>query len=1049
MSTQKNLITLCIATVFTLGLAACGGGGSDAPVTGVMDGDGSPEPTEPELTPAEQLAAAQSAVADAQALVDSASTSSEIAAAYGALATAQMKLSAAESIPANQIALLAARLEQARIDLQNTQMLAEQRGTVGAALIAAQNLVNGLSAASSDADAAAASAAVAAAQAVLANASALPADDSLHGSVAAVADLLASVDMSRTVYSQRGTVDAALTAAQMAVGGLSNASTDEDVTAARTAVMAAQAELALATALSADDPRHASVMGVYDSLGDAVTARTAHMDTQTINGLITTAQSAVGGLDQVTSSGADVEAARAAMMAVTEAIVASTALTDDEKAALGGMVSMAVTDLEAIDTFRSTADGQLKVAEAALAHAQGLVDDLTPTSTAAQAAEAYGALGEAQAAIHAARALPANVIARLTDSLKTANEDLGDANRLAGERETVGDAIVAATTEIAGLNADSTDADIEAARVLVTAAQTALSETTEMSEDEKAGLRQTIASLGTQIGNVETLQMAAETERMQTEQRNAALTALSMAQAAINGLNDDSPEEMVDAARVLVTAAQTALDAATDLSPAETDGLQMLVTAADLSVTGYETIVAARPDPMVVAAITAAAKTKTTEIKAEADQAADADQGLGGADAANYDLSIERPRSGTEIKITDSGLMGEDDPKFVKQDVDLGAETSMHVREMEADEDDGTVEDEVVVVTTDIAAPRAVAFAKFEDDEGMLTQTLTVRNDDEDVSEDDNPANSLAVDETSETVRGLVKSPAFTAGTAADLKFVSYVEDSDNVADGAQTIDAFEGAGTYNGAMGTYKCILTGGTDCTVTLDAKGMITGMSDGWIFTPDTGATSDQPDYDYLNYGFWLARTKNADGTVKSYDEVETFAGSSLVATGAVDNVDGSATYMGGATGVYVKNVHNPDSTIASATSGLFTADAELTATFGQTMDDSTTDINEVGQIAPNLVNTINGKVYNFEDGDGVSIDGSWTVNLMKGDITVNDGTFLGETTGGGDYNGTFYGATPETESMGDGSTVVAPGSVVGEFDAIFSNGSVAGGFGARKQ
>ena len=34
MSTQKNLMTLCIATVFTLGLAACGGGG-DAPVTGM------------------------------------------------------------------------------------------------------------------------------------------------------------------------------------------------------------------------------------------------------------------------------------------------------------------------------------------------------------------------------------------------------------------------------------------------------------------------------------------------------------------------------------------------------------------------------------------------------------------------------------------------------------------------------------------------------------------------------------------------------------------------------------------------------------------------------------------------------------------------------------------------------------------------------------------------------------------------------------------------------------------------------------------------------
>ena len=38
MATQKNLMTLCIATVFTLGLAACGGGGGDdAPVTGMMD----------------------------------------------------------------------------------------------------------------------------------------------------------------------------------------------------------------------------------------------------------------------------------------------------------------------------------------------------------------------------------------------------------------------------------------------------------------------------------------------------------------------------------------------------------------------------------------------------------------------------------------------------------------------------------------------------------------------------------------------------------------------------------------------------------------------------------------------------------------------------------------------------------------------------------------------------------------------------------------------------------------------------------------------------
>ena len=87
-----------------------------------------------------------------------------------------------------------------------------------------------------------------------------------------------------------------------------------------------------------------------------------------------------------------------------------------------------------------------------------------------------------------------------------------------------------------------------------------------------------------------------------------------------------------------------------------------------------------------------------------------------------YPFTIERDHTGTTIKIDDDPMAAEDDPKFVKQDKDLGAGTSMHVREMEADEDDGTVEDEVVVVTTDIAAPRAVAFAKFKDDMGMETQ---------------------------------------------------------------------------------------------------------------------------------------------------------------------------------------------------------------------------------------------------------------------------------------------------------------------------------------
>lgn len=81
--------------------------------------------------------------------------------------------------------------------------------------------------------------------------------------------------------------------------------------------------------------------------------------------------------------------------------------------------------------------------------------------------------------------------------------------------------------------------------------------------------------------------------------------------------------------------------------------------------------------------------------------------------------------------------------------------------------------------------------------------------------------------------------------------------------------------GTYNGAEGTYRC--TGTTVCTVTFNDKGAVTGNTGGWVFVPDEGATSDQPDYDYLRYGFWLKRTTDSDG-VLTYNEVETFAGSS---------------------------------------------------------------------------------------------------------------------------------------------------------------------------
>ena len=76
--------------------------------------------------------------------------------------------------------------------------------------------------------------------------------------------------------------------------------------------------------------------------------------------------------------------------------------------------------------------------------------------------------------------------------------------------------------------------------------------------------------------------------------------------------------------------------------------------------------------------------------------------------------------------------------------------------------------------------------------------------------------------------------------------------------------------------------------------------------------------------------------------------------------------------------------------------------------------------------------------------------WRVNL-KGNRVDSSSVITGtEASGGGSsgsWSGTFHGKTPVTDD--DANARVAPGAVVGEFNANFSNGTAAGGFGARKK
>ena len=446
------------------------------------------------------------------------------------------------------------------------------------------------------------------------------------------------------------------------------------------------------------------------------------------------------------------------------------------------------------------------------------------------------------------------------------------------------------------------------------------------------------------------------------------------------------------------------------------------------------------------AQLTTAAGTKTKAIMTEMDQPADASlggtartdvDGEGtGEDATDdvYSLEISRDRDGTTIKITDAALA---DPEF-EQAMDLGGGTTMHRRVMDADSD-GNVEDEVVIVTTDIGAPKPTAFKM------VAGQALNANAQGAEVT----PTNSIAAvgfdpggaltTASNAAVLENIKSNDFIAssGSSATLEFDAAVSDVTDTPDVDETKEAAEVMGYYNGAMGTYTC--TGDTNCSVNVNSKGELSGMSDGWVFYPAMGATSDVADADYLHYGFWLARTSK-DGVVTSYDEVETFAGSSLDASGNVSAVEGTATYSGGATGVYVKNVLTSTGALDYATSGPFTATANLTATFGQVENDASE-----GTIAVSMLNTLTGTIDDYQLAGGE--ENNW-MTVLDGDITENAGTAAGTAKGGspaedGSFSAIFHGSVTAVETV-----VPKPSVVVGEFNSFFTDGSVAGGFGARE-
>ena len=494
------------------------------------------------------------------------------------------------------------------------------------------------------------------------------------------------------------------------------------------------------------------------------------------------------------------------------------------------------------------------------------------------------------------------------------------------------------------------------------------------------------------------------TERM-AAQRTAISTAISAAETAVAGVDDDSTDSEVNAANMAVAAARTAISDAADLPQAEKDAN---TGAVDAIANRLSAALESR-----TAAMDAADEQRMKDMAATGKALRAA---LGGPTAGGNALAnIAAPTlssAGLAVDAADGAgaLTGDDsDPNAVtlKAGDSAGALGSWNGMDY-MHTDTGTKVVNAARVYTNRGSGTSKAFADVH-------TVHTAANAGDDLK------GYYTVDETADV--GKVGGAAFThSGTQ------THTYDSNSVV-------AFTARGTYDGAPGTYRCTGT----CSSTNDGKGSPSALGGVWHFKPDAGAMVMQPDANYLYYGWWVSKDKDGDPTAASAFTGEVGTIAALTSGNTPDALTGSATYAGNAAGKFaMSNVLT-----GTGNGGHFTADVALTAKFGGGADAG-----------------ITGTIGNFRLNDGTE-DAGWSVELKRAGWDSGADTF-GATTAGttvwaiggnkaaesGGWSGKMYDEMPGDPPAGDGSNL--PTTVTGTFYSEFSTiGRMVGAFGANKQ
>ena len=567
--------------------------------------------------------------------------------------------------------------------------------------------------------------------------------------------------------------------------------------------------------------------------------------------------------------------------------------------------------------------------------------------------------------------------------------ELTPAQQLAAAEE----AVTAADALVAALTPSSTPEEAAAAYAASGKAQAAVHAATNLPENQIAALQD----------RVDQLVLDLDAANMVATQAASVKTALATATTMVDGLTNDSMDPDVTAARGAVTAAQAALDATTDLPQDVSDNLGTLISSLESRLSDIETAHMGI-DPDVIAKGMRVAEAIGPMSTRPADQPFTVDGRKLDADPPTADDMDDDFAMAAYAPATITGWQG---AKYTRTTDAVAATSAPEMTE-------------TVVRYTDQADPTDQAYTEYYSNDLASGRDGVQSGSDGELT--------LSTDQSGN--HGLF-SIAF--GITAPHQTIPIVHDDPDT-DATETETEY--MGMFSGVPGIYTCAGT----CSVESDAMGNLDMLNGTWTFEPAELADGADPhmvagvipDPDYLTFGHWRRDTVDDDGTTSG---ISAFAMGNTVHN--AQNVEGSAKYAGPASGMYMKKTFDADGAPTPVASGQFTADAELTAYFGQTTGEN------AGAIAPNLTESISGSVSNFEDSAGDTIDAAWKVEFMKADIE-SGGDFTGTTTGMGAYNGQFYG----NSEVDDGVTPM-PSSAAGTFDGHFANGHVLGAFAARKK